>query len=292
MDRPFRRRQRVDTEARVLADKVSKILGQAVVVENKAGAGGTIGVAQAARSPADGYTVVSGTNGTHGVASVLYGSNLGYDPIRDFAPITAVSVAPFVVLVNGDSRWKTIQELMADIKAHPGKFTYASGGNGTLSHIGAQMVLTATGTDMSHIPYRGTGPARVDLLAGRVDVMVDSLTNTVPLMEAGKLRGLAALTPSARSFTPDLPTLEAVGVKGFEVSGWHVLLAPAGTPRAAIDRLNAAFREAMKDPLLSKNLASKGLQPTPTTPEELAAFMKVEVPKWEEAARKSGARVE
>ena len=280
-----------DTLARIATQPAAEALGQQIVIDNRPGAGGNIGAALAAKSPADGYTLFYGTNGTHAINHALY-SNPGFDPVKDFAPVARLTRIGMVVVVNPEVPAKSVPELLAYLKANPGKATFGSAGNGTSSHIAGEMFKMRTGLDILHVPYRGNGPAMIDLVAGRIDMMIDVMPAAYPHAEAGKIRALAVTTLTPVAGAPNLPTLDSSGVKGFELSAWDGIWAPAGTPRAIIGKLNAAYNKALNDPQVKERLLARGAEPVPGTPEDLAKHVATELPKWAEVVKASGAKVD
>jgi tripartite-type tricarboxylate transporter receptor subunit TctC len=280
-----------DTLARTVTQNAAEALGQPIVIENRPGAGGNLGAALAAKSPADGYTLFYGTNGTHAINHALY-ANPGFDPVKDFVPVARLTRIGMVVVVNPDVPAKSVPELLTYLKANPGKATFGSAGNGTSSHIAGEMFKMQTGTDILHVPYRGNGPAMIDLVGGRIDMMIDVMPAAYPHAEAGKIRALAVTTMTPVASAPNLPTLDASGVKGFELSAWDGIWAPAGTPRAIVDKVNAAYRASLADAQVKERLFARGAEPVPGTPDDLARFVASELPKWAEVVKKSGAKVE
>lgn len=280
-----------DTLARTVTPSFSQALGQPVVVENRGGAGGNIGSELAAKAAPDGYTILYGTSGTFGINHGLY-AKTGFDPIRDFAAIGRVSRIGVVLAVNPAVPATSVKELIEYLKANPGKVTFASAGNGTTSHLAGEMFKVATNTNIVHIPYKGNGPAMIDLIAGRVNMIIDVMPSAYPHVKSGKLRGLAVTTLSRVEGAPELPTLDASGVPGFDVSAWDGLWAPAETSKSIIDKLSAALRQALLDPQTRQRLIARGAEPVPSTPEELARHVSIELPKWANAVKQSGARVD
>lgn len=286
---PFPAGGGADAIARTVAPKLSQVLGQSVVIDNKAGAGGNIGAEFVARAPADGYTLLYGTNGTHAINQTLYG-NLRFDPVGDFAPVSRLTeIAPMLV-VNPALPVKNVAELVAYARANPGKINYASAGNGTTSHLAGEMFKTLAGVDIVHIPYRGGGAAMMDVIAGRAPVMIDVMPNALPQVQGGKVRGLAVATAHRAASAPEFPTIAEAGLPGFELAAWDGILAPAGTPQPVIARLNAAIREALADPQVAASLAARGAQPVPGSPAEFARHIQTESTKWAGLVKSSGAR--
>lgn len=276
---PFPPGGAMDAIARILGEKAGKALGQAFVIENRPGAGGNVGATSVAKSPADGYTVMITSIGmaTNGP---LYGK-LAYDPIKDFAPVSLLAVVPNVLVVNtGHSKARTVQDVINAARQAPGKLTYASAGNGTSIHLAGEMFTSMTGTDLLHVPYKGSGPAVADLLGGQVDSMFDSVTSAKPHVVSGKLRALAVTTAKRSRALPDVPTLAEAGVAGYDVSPWFAVFVPAGTPRPIIDKLNAALLDAMKQPDVVARLDVIGAEPVGSTPDALAAHLASESARW------------
>ncbi len=280
-----------DRLARVAAQPAAEALGQQIVIENRPGAGGNIGAGYAAKAAPDGYTLFYGTNGTHAINHALY-ANPGFDPVKDFTPVARLTRIGMVVVVNPGVPAKSVPELLTYLKANPGKATFGSAGNGTSSHIAGEMFKMRTGFDILHVPYRGNGPAMIDLVAGRINMMIDVMPAAYPHAEAGKIRALAVTTLTPVASAPDLPTLDSSGVKGFDLSAWDGIWAPAGTKRPIIDKLNAAYNKALNDPQTKERLFARGAEPVPGTPGDLAKHVASELPKWAEVVKKSGAKVD
>ncbi len=280
-----------DNLARAIVPKASQILGQTIVIENKPGAGGNIGAAEVARAAPDGYTLLQGTNGTHGINQALY-AKTGFDPLKDFVPIARFTVIPAMLVVIPSVPANTVRELVSYIKANPGKVSFASAGNGTTSHLAGVLFKNLTGTDIEHIPYKGGGPAIAGLLGGEVQMMIDLMVNVYPQVKAGRLKGLAVTTKQRVPTVPDVPTVDESGVPNFEIVASDGVYAPAGTPRAIVDKLNAAFRQALQDPQVHDNLVSRGAFPVPGTPEDLGQHVAREYPMWLKLVKDSGAKVD
>jgi len=280
-----------DVLARGIAEPMSKTLGQRIVIENRGGAGGSIGTRQVATAAPDGYTLGLGGTGTLAIDPTLY-PNSGYDPRKDFAPVGLIATSPLIILVNPSLPAHNVQELIALAKAQPGKLNYASAGTGSGIHLGTVLFATAAGIELTHVPYRGTGPALTDLLGGHVALYFSSLPSALGLVKDGKLRALG-VTGLTRSATfPDLPTVAEQGLPGFEAVLHYGIVAPAGTPRPIVDKLNAALREALGDPSISNRFAAEGAEPLATTPEEYAADIDREETKWSALVKTSGAKAE
>lgn len=293
---PFAPGGTTDILARAVAPELSRVFGQQFVVENKAGAGGNLGAEAVAKSAPDGYTLLMGTVGTHGINRALY-PKLPYDPIKDFAPVTLVASVPNVMVVNAElakaNNINTVQDFIKLAKSRPGKLNMASSGNGTSIHLAGELFKSQTGTFMTHIPYRGSGPALLDLVGGQVDVMFDNLPSAMQLIKGGKIKALA-LTSSTRSAAlPDAPTIEeAAGLKGFEATSWFGLLAPAGTPPEVVNRIQQEVARALASPAINEKMVSQGAIPSGNTPAQFAALIDSEHKKWAQVVKVSGARVD
>ena len=268
----------LDNVARTLALRLAEQLGQPIVIDNKGGAGGNIGAEAAARSAADGYTLFIGFNATHGANPALFGK-LSYDPIKDFAPISLLASVPNIISIHPSVPVNTLAELVAMAKARPGQLSYASSGNGTSTHLAAEMFKGVAGVDIAHIPYKGSAPAVADVIAGQVPVIVDSVASSTAQIKAGKLKALATTGPRRLSVLPDLPTVAESGYPGFESTAWLGLLAPAGTPKAIIDQLNAQVLKVMALPETRERMAAFGAEITTSTPEQFAAHIRSEIAK-------------
>ncbi|MFO1304742.1 MAG: tripartite tricarboxylate transporter substrate binding protein [Burkholderiales bacterium] len=279
-----------DTLARTVMPKVSDALGQPVVIENKPGAGGNIGSVAVARAAPDGYTLLYGTNGTHAINQTLY-RQPGFDAEKDFTPVSRLTEIPAVLVVNPALPVKSVAELVAYLKANPGKVSFASAGNGTTSHLAGVMFASLAGVDIQHIPYKGGAQAITDVMGGRVEMMIDVMPNVYPHIKSGKVRGLAVSTGKRTPAAPDLPTI-AETVPGFEVSAWDAVFAPAGTPKPVVDKLNAAVRKALDDPALKEALLTRGTVTVAGTPEELAKFVTSENARWGKVVKQTGAQVD
>lgn len=293
---PFAPGGTTDILARAVAPELSRVFGQQFVVENKAGAGGNLGAEAVAKSAPDGYTLLMGTVGTHGINRALY-PKLAYDPTKDFAPVTLVASVPNVMVVNAElakaNNINTVQDFIKLAKSRPGKLNMASSGNGTSIHLTGELFKSQTGTFMTHIPYRGSGPALLDLVGGQVDVMFDNLPSAMQLIKGGKIKALA-LTSSARSAAlPDAPTIEeAAGLKGFDATSWFGLLAPAGTPPDVVNRIQQEVARALASPAINEKMMAQGAIPSGNTPAQFAALIDSEHKKWAQVVKLSGARVD
>ena len=288
---PFPPAGAVDIASRATAYELSRILGQPVNVENKPGAGGNLGGAEAARSAPDGYTLFMTTSGIQAINPALY-AKMPFDPNRDLAPVAALVSLNNVLVVHPSVPAKTVQEVIALAKKDPGKWTYASSGNGTSIHMSGAMFTQLTGTDMLHIPYKGSGPAVTDLLAGQVNMMFDNIPSSLPHIKAGKLRALATTGAKRDPALPDLPTIAETGVRGYESGVWFGLTVPAGTPREIIVKLNAAAVQVARAPEFVKRMTDLGYNIIPSTPEEMAAMNRAELARWAPIVKSSGAKID
>ncbi len=293
---PFAPGGTTDILARAVAPELSKAFGQPFIVDNRAGAGGNLGADIVAKSPADGYTLLMGTVGTHGINKALY-SRLAYDPQKDFAPITLVAGVPNVMVMNADKAKalgiNNVLDFIAYAKAHPGQLNMASSGNGTSIHLAGELFKTMTGTFMAHIPYSGSGPAMMGMVSGSVDVMFDNLPSALPQIKGGKLKALAVTSSQRSAALPELPTIEEAGkLKGYEASSWFGLLAPAGTPADVVSRLQRETAKALNSPAMKEKLLAQGAIPGGNSPQEFARFIDAEIRKWASVVKASGAKVD
>ena len=280
-----------DIVGRIVALKLSERLGQQVIVENKGGAGGTIGAEFAAKAAPDGYTLTVGTTSTHAVAAGAY-AKLPYDPVKHFAPISLVAVTPYLLVVNPQVPANTLAELVALAKREPGKLNFASAGNGTTTHLAMEMLNDAAKIKLVHIPYKGNAPADIAILANEVQAVFGSMPALLQNVKANKLRALAVGTPRRSPALPDVPTIIEAGLPGFEATSWYCVVAPAGTPKPIIDRLNAEIVKALNTPEMRQRLADEGAEVEPSTPAELGRFVHAEIAKWAKAVKDSGARID
>jgi tripartite-type tricarboxylate transporter receptor subunit TctC len=288
---PFTPGGSTDILARVIGMKLTEAWGKQVVIDNRPGAGGNIGVDLVAKSLPDGYTLVMGHIGTFGVNPTLY-PKLPYDPIRDFQPITLVALVPNMLSVNPSLPVKSVKELIALAKAKPGTINFGSGGNGSAAHLAGEYFKLMTKTEITHIPYRGTSPAVTDLIAGQIQMIITGVPPTLNFVKTGKLRALAVATSKRLALLPDLPTIAEAGVPGYEATQWYGVLAPAGTPRPIVDKLNAEMAKAIKGPDVREKLAADAAEPVGNSPEEFGAFIKKEIARWAPVVKASGARPE
>ena len=287
---PFASGGATDSLARLIAQKMSASVKQAVVVENKPGAGGSIGSLEVARAPADGYTILLGTSSTHGVNPWIY--KLPYDVTKDFAPIAMLATGEYALAINPkfNPDIKTVSDLLALAKSR--RVTYASQGNGTNSHLAAALLSKITGVEFAHIPYKSQAPAQVDLLAGHVDFMIDAIATTLPHAKSGALRVLATTGRTRAAVFKDVPTMIEAGVPGYEMMGWYVLLAPAATPVAIINRLNAEVLKAIDSADVRERMLVDGNTPYPTSPAEARDFMASQLIIFRQAVDVAGAKVD
>ena len=280
-----------DVMARIVAEKMSKSLGQQIVIENKGGAGGSIATRQAAKAAPDGYTLALGGTGTLAINPTLY-PNVGYDPRKDFAPVGLIATSALVVLVHPNIEAKSIGELIALAKREPGKLNYASAGAGSGIHLGSELLAHMAGIRLTHIPYKGSGPALTDLLGGHVAIYLSSLPPAIALVREGKVRALAVTGPRRSPIFPDLPTVAEAALPGFEAVLHYGIVAPAGTPQPIVEKLNGALRAALADADVRARIVADGAEPLPTTPAEYAADIDHEETKWSKIVKMSGAKVE
>ena len=288
---PFPAGGGADALARTIMPRFAQELGASIVIDNRPGAGGNVGAEFVAHAAPDGYTLLYGTNGTHAINRALYAKQ-GFDPVRDFAPVSRMTQIAALLVVNPSVPARNVAELIDYARANPGKVFFASAGNGTTSHLAGELFKTAAGIDIVHVPYRGGALAATDLMGGQVSMMIDVMPNVLPLATGGKLKGLAVTTLARVPAAPEFPTIAESGVPGFEVSAWDGILAPAGTPVAVIDRLNAAIRVALADPQVRAALIGRGAQPVTSTPEEFARHIAAESDKWARVVRQAGAKID
>ena len=293
---PFAPGGTTDILARAIAPELSKALGQQFVVDNKAGAGGNVGAGIVAKAAADGYTLLMGTVGTHGINRALY-DKLPYDPIKDFAPITMVAGVPNVMVMNAEKARSmgisSVRDFISYAKARPGKLNMASSGNGTSIHLAGELFKSQAGIYTVHFPYRGSGPALLDMVSGNMDVMFDNLPSSMPQIKAGKLKALAVTSRERSAALPEVPTIEeAAGFKGFDATSWFGLLAPAGTPAEIVNRVQQEVAKALNTPAIKEKLLAQGAIPSGNTPAEFARHIDAEHRKWAQVVKVSGAKVD
>jgi len=285
---PFSAGGTTDILARVLGQFISKDLGQPVIIDNRAGAGGNIGTQLVARAAPDGYTILMGTVGTHAINQSLY-PKLAFDPIKDFAPLTRVALVPNLLVANPAQPFKTVKELTAYAKANPGKVTFGSSGSGTSIHLSGELFKQMAGVDIQHVAYKGSAPAVNDLLGNHIAIMFDNMPSAISHVKAGKLRPLAVTTAQRSPALPDVPTIAEAGVPGYEATSWFGLLAPARTPAPVVAKLNASILKTLADPDVKKKLLEQGAEPAGETPAQFAAFIASETVKWGKIVKQSGA---
>ncbi len=281
-----------DLIARTVGQKAGESLGQPMVVENRVGAGGSVGTEFTAKSPPDGYTIMVGGIGPHGIAPSLY-AKLPYDPVTDFAPIILVATTPNILVVHPSSPLQSVQDLVAAARQRPGTLSYASNGNGTSQHLSAEMLATTMGLKLNHVPFKGSAPAVAAMLGGQVDFAFAVAPDALPHVRAGKLRAIGVTGAKRAAPLPDVPTMVEGGVPNYEATAWFGYFAPAGTPREVVDRLNAEIARAMAAPDVRERLAPGGLSDLPGgTPEAFGEFVRSEIAKWSRVVKESGATID
>ena len=286
---PFSAGGTTDVPGRILAQRLAEELGQAVIVDNKPGAGSTIGTEFVARAKPDGYTLLL-MSPAHVIGPSLYPS-IAYNAVADFAPITRIALGAYVMVAHPGLAVSTVSELIARARAEPGRIDFVSSGNGSTQHLVGALFASMAGVELNHVPYRGSGPATQDLIAGLVKLGFPGTPIAIPLVKSGRLRALAVTTPRRLPELPDVPTLAEAGVPGYEATVWLGLLAPVGTPRDIIERLRLAVARALGSPEVERQIAVTGMEVSLTTPEEMGEFLRRELDKWGRIARDSGARV-
>jgi tripartite-type tricarboxylate transporter receptor subunit TctC len=284
---PFPPGGSTDILARALSLKLAEGFAQSVIIDNRPGAGGSIGADAAARSAPDGHTLMMGHLGTLAVNPAIY-KNLPYDPLKSFAPVCLMAIVPSVLVVNPSLPLSSAAELIAYAKAHPGKLTYGSAGSGSTSHLTTEYFKLATGTDILHVPYKGIGPMLTDLLSGQISMGLNGAPAVMPQVSSGKLRALAVSSKTRLPSLPQIPTLDESGVPGFEANGWYGIVAPAATPREIVLKLNAEIRRILQTPELRARLDNEGAIPAAGSPEEFAAFIASEIARWREVLKRAG----
>jgi tripartite-type tricarboxylate transporter receptor subunit TctC len=278
----------VDITGRIVAAKLSELWGQAITVENRLGAGGTLAADAVAKAPADGYTFVVCNAASHGIAPSLY-KKLPYDPIRDFTPISLLGITSNVMVVHPSVPATTVAEFIAYAKANPGRISFGSSGIGTSPHLSVELLKSMTGINLVHVPYKGGAQSSTDLLSGQIQLLITNLPEQIGYIKAGKTRALGVSTTKRSPQLPDLPTISEAGVPGFDVTVWYGLCAPAGLPRALVDKVNADVAKAVLSPDTRQRLFDQGVEASRNSPEEFAAFIRAEVTKWAKVVRDSGA---
>lgn len=288
---PFPAGGTTDVLGRIIGQKLGPALGQTVVIENKPGAGGNIGSEFVAKAAPDGYTIGGGTVSSHAINPSLY-PKMPYDAVKDFVPITLIGTNPLVLIVPANSKIQNVQELVAAAKAKPGTVTFASAGNGTSQHLSIESLKGAAGVNVIHVPYKGSGPAIADVMGGQVDAMFDTTVVAAPQIKAGKVRALAVTSAKRLKGFESIPTMQEAGVPGYEVTSWQGIFAPAGTPPAVVERLNAEIVKILKTPEMNERLEQLGMEPSANSAAEFAAFQKAEIAKWAKVVKDNNVRIE
>ena len=288
---PFSAGGTTDILARIVGQALNTELGQSVIIDNRAGAGGNIGGALAAKAKPDGYTLFMGTVGTHAINESLY-KKMPFNPIKDFAPLTRVANVPNLLVANPNQPFKTVKELIAYAKANPGKVNYGSSGSGSSIHLSGDLFKSMAKVDMVHVPYKGSAPAVTDLLGNQIGIMFDNMPSAIQHVRAGKLVPIAVTTAKRSPELPDVPTIAEAGVPGYEATSWFGMFAVAGTPKPVLDRLHAALAKVLKQSDVQKKIAEQGGEVVVDTPEQFAAFIKTETAKWGKVVKESGATVD
>jgi len=288
---PFAPGGNTDTLARIISEKLTGTLGQPVIVDNKPGAGGNIGSDFVAKAKPDGYTILGGTISSHAINSSIY-PKMPYDATKDFEPITLIASSPLVLAVPANSPYKTAKDLLAAAKAKPGDLTFASAGTGTSPHLAGELLKSVAHVDVTHVPYKGSGPAVTDLIAGHVQFMFDTALIVGPHIKAGKLRPLAVTSSKRVKTLPDVPTLVEAGLPGYEIGSWQAIFAPAGTPKPIVQKLNTSIVGVLKMPDVQERLAGLGMDTVAGTPDELGQFQKAEVVKWSKIVKEANIKPE
>ncbi len=288
---PFPAAGTTDILARLIGQKLGTALDTTVVIENKGGAGGSIGSELASRAPADGYTMLGGTISSHAINVSLY-PKLGYDPVKSFSPVVLIGSNPVVLVVKADSPYKTLQDVLAAAKAKPKTVSSASAGNGTSQHMTLELLAFRTGTQFVHVPYKGSGPAIQDVMGGQVDMMFDTTVVAGPHIQSGKVRAIAVSSAKRLEALPNVPTIAESGVPNFEVVSWQGIFVPAGVPKPIVDRLHLEIMKILQTTEMQDRLKSLGMQPSSMTPEQVSAFQKAEVEKWAQVIKAAGIKLE
>ncbi len=288
---PFPAGGTTDILSRLIGQKLGTVLGTTIVVDNRGGAGGSIGSELAARAPADGYTLVGGTVSSHAINVSLY-PKLGYDPVKSFSPVVLIGSNPVVLVVGANSPYKTLQDVLAAAKAKPKTISSASAGSGTSQHLSLELLGYKSGTQFIHVPYKGSGPAIQDVIGGQVDMMFDTTVVAGPHIQSGKVRALAVTSAKRLESLPNVPTVAESGVPGFEVTSWQAIFVPAGTPKPIIDRLHTEILKIIALPEMQERLKALGMQPTPLTTEQVTAFQKAEVEKWAQVIKAANIKLD
>jgi len=280
-----------DASARIVAPRLAERLGQPVVVDNRPGAGGGVGLDLVAKAPADGYTIVLASAGGLTANPSLY-KQLPYDPTRDFAPITLFGTSPFVLLASPSLPIANVADLLQLAKTQPGRLSYASGGNGTAMHLSGELLKSMGQVSIVHIPYRGSGPALIAVMGGETQLAIADITTAAAQIKSGRVKAVGVLGKERSPLAPDIPSLNESGLPGYDAAGWFGILAPAATPAPIVQRLNAEITAVLRSPEVRERFATAGLEPLPSTPEEMAALMKSEAVKWARVIQESGAKID
>ncbi len=288
---PFPAGGTTDILGRLIGQKLGGVLGTTIVVDNKGGAGGSVGSEVASRAPADGYTLLGGTISSHAINVSLY-PKLGYDPIKSFSPVVLIGSNPVVLLVGQNSPYKTLQDVLTAARAKPKTISSASAGNGTSQHLALELLGFKSGTQFIHVPYKGSGPAIQDLIGGQVDMMFDTTVVAGPHIQSGKVRALAVTSSKRLESLPNVPTVAESGVPGFEVVSWQGIFVPAGTPKPIIDKLHNDILAILAQPEMQERLKSLGMQPSTMSTDQVAAFQKAEVEKWAQVIKVANVKLE
>ena len=281
----------LDSHMRLLSDKLAVVLGQGVIIDYKSGAGGSVGADAVAKSAPDGYTLLLANTGTMVINPAVY-TKLPYNTLRDFAPIARTAQQPLLLIVNPAVPAKTVQEFIAYARANPSKVNFGSAGNGGISHLVPEMFKQATGISMTHVPYKGSAPAFIDLMAGQVQFMAESVPQAAQYAKQGKVRALAVTSRERNAALPETPTMAEAGVRNFEVVGFYGILAPVATPRDVVDKLSDAFRQVLGDGALRERMMQQGADPAYLGAGEFAAFLKAEMPRWAAVVAASGTKLD
>lgn len=288
---PFPAGGTTDILGRLIGQKLGPVLGTTIVVDNRGGAGGSVGSELASRAPADGYTLLGGTVSSHAINVSLY-PKLGYDPIKSFAPVALIGTNPVVLIVGQNSPFKTLQDVLAAAKAKPGTISSASAGSGTSQHLALELLGFKSGTQFIHVPYKGSGPAIQDVIGGQVDMMFDTTVVAGPHIQSGKVRALAVTSAKRLESLPNVPTVAESGVPGFEVLSWQAIFAPTGTPKPIVDRLHNEIVKILQQPEMQDRLKALGMQPANMSIDQFSVFQKAEVEKWAQVIKVAHVKLE
>lgn len=291
---PFPAGGTTDTLGRLISQKLGTALGTSVVIDNRGGAGGSVGSEVASRAAPDGYTMLGGTISSHAINVSLY-PKIGYDPIKSFAPVTLIGTNPVVLVVNAASPYKTLKDVLEASKTKPGGLSSASAGTGTSQHLSLELLAYKSGVKFTHVPYKGSGPAIQDVIGGQVDMMFDTTVVAAPHIQSGKLRAIAVTSAKRLASMPDVPTVAESGIKGlgdFEVVSWQAIFVPAGTPAPIVERLHKEIRTILAQPDMQEKMKGFGMEPADMTTAQIAAFQKAEVDKWAQVIKAANIKVE